>query len=185
MKNIIKITDKKAQQEIVGFIIIVLMVVIAGVIFLSISLRPHKTVIQDDVDMSNFLISTSRFTSECYIPSTPRYQNLDELTKICRNSQTQMCDNKQTACDVLNKSYSEILGKIWKASSVGSVTYYQLQIYYQANISDPNTRQQPPLVNIISGNLSGCITHKAAQRPQSISGGVGVLITQLDLCKGA
>jgi len=174
---------KKSQQEIVGFLIIVLMVVIAGVIFLAISLRPQSTIAKDDADIANFLTSSARFTSDCYSSNNVKYKTLEDLTEDCFNSPTKKCDDGREVCKVLNQTYSEILKKVWLASEVGAVKYYELQSYYQTNISDSIDRQ-PAFVDIISGskNTSGCITRKAGQR--IISSGSGVIVTELELCKG-
>ena len=61
-----KIDNKKGQQEMVGFIVIVLIIVIAGVIFLGIYLRGDKKINTLDAEISNFLIASSRYTSDCY-----------------------------------------------------------------------------------------------------------------------
>ena len=172
--------NKRAQQEIVGFIVIVLMVVIAGVIFLSISLRPQKAIVKDDADISNFLISSARFTTECYVSTIPKYKTIEDLTKDCTNP-VKKCDDGRGVCDVLNSSYAGLISKVWLASSVGAVKYYGLVAYKQSNISEPSTKQ-PAYLNISAGKAIGCLSVNSGQK--IISTDEGVIITELTLCKG-
>ena len=85
------IKNKKAQHEILGFVLIVLIVSIIGVIFLSISIAKGKGQKQNSVEISNFLESAMYYTTDCAISSFPKYQELQDLIKKCYDSPNQRC----------------------------------------------------------------------------------------------
>ncbi|NPE27047.1 hypothetical protein HNV12_03530 [Methanococcoides sp. SA1] len=99
--------NRKAQQEIVGFVLIVVLVMVGLMVFLIISVRnaPETT---DSLEISNMIDSILRTTSECAVVYEPDYDSYEELFKSCYKNDG--CSNlDRSACDFLNESFGEIV----------------------------------------------------------------------------
>jgi hypothetical protein len=82
---------KKSQQEILGFVLIVLIVMIVGVIFLSLTLLKDKRKVETSVKYSSLLSSAMYHTSDCAINYIPQYKDIQELIKECYNNPERKC----------------------------------------------------------------------------------------------
>ena len=178
-KNII---NRRAQQEIVGFMIIILMVVIAGVIFLGIYLREDQPIVTEDAEIMNFLGSSLRYTTECYKDYEGDYKSLGDLVKYCFEGNNINCPSAMTSCQAMNKSYSWMLSQLWPAGVNRPTKYTKLSFFHQTNISDADSRTVFAN-NIYLGNSSGCAVVKSGQ--QSINIDSGNLVIELEICKGS
>lgn len=104
---------KKAQEEIVGFVMIVLLVTIILVVFLGFYLRGHKQDYRtESVEVSQFLDSMLEYTTECSLTNGYSYASVSSLASDCaeRNS---LCSNGRSACQVLQNSTKEIIESSW------------------------------------------------------------------------
>ncbi len=94
----------KGQQEIVGFVLIVVLVVIASMIFLVISIKNHSSDNKDSAKVSNMLDALMSTTTNCAIVYEPNYDNFEELFKSCFKKEG--CVNlNESACNYLNKTF--------------------------------------------------------------------------------
>jgi hypothetical protein len=108
---------KKAQEEIIGFVLIMVVVAVAFLIFLGITIRNSDSPEQkDSVDTSHFLDSLMEYTTECAIVSTQLYSNMAKLIKDCDlNKQCQGSHPQGAlACEILEETLTEILSAGWK-----------------------------------------------------------------------
>jgi hypothetical protein len=102
---------KKGQQEIVGFVLIVVVVMVAVMVFFAISIRDSGEEISDDLEISNLIDSVLHVTSECAIVYEPDYDDYEELLKSCYRGKR--CKNLDIdSCEYLNESLNEILLKV-------------------------------------------------------------------------
>ncbi|MBM3247649.1 hypothetical protein FJZ17_03880 [Candidatus Pacearchaeota archaeon] len=180
MKNIRE--NKKAQQEIVGFVIIVIIVAVVGVIFLGIYLKPQPSVATKDAEINNLLISTSKYTTSCYKDSEPNYRTIEDLVVDCY--QYKKCGDGEFACIVLNRTYSEMLNRVWIAGDTSAIRHYEIKAYYQGNLTDPTTKK-PAFFTLESGNSSKCLTTKAGQKITSLENPEESVVTELRVCFGS
>lgn len=179
---------KRSQQEAVGFVIIIMIVLIIGVIFLGISLRnKDKSVSYEDAEISNFLVASSSYTTDCYKDNEPFYRTLGDLTKDCylRDFKQIVCPNGKNACDVLNSTYSEMMNYFAPA---GKLVYYKLSFYQEKLVEsdDPLAemeKQKSPFMDIALGNSNKCGTKRAGRT--QISADEGNVITELEICPAA
>jgi len=174
---------KKSQQEIVGFIIIVMMVLVVAVIFMGIWLRPKPMITNDDAEISNFLITSLGYTSECYRAEENKYLTIEELISRCIQSD-KTCSNNRKTCEILNTTYTDILSKTLMAGELSQIKYYKLSLYYNTNSSDLTNRiLVSGLKPITEGNLSGCINRRLASviRTQY----PGEFTIELDVCRNS
>lgn len=168
----------KAQQEILGFVIIVLLVVIVGVIFLGINLRKPAEINTDDLEISNFLSSSAKYTTDCIIDE-PLYADLKDIIEACYSNK--ICKDERNACDVVNITFINILSSPnpLQAGNDRPVKYNKIDIYYQADLEDMNTRNN--IMEIELGNENLCSVKKAGQYIQYKY--PGNLIVELESCK--
>jgi phosphorylcholine metabolism protein LicD len=125
-------TNKRAQEEMVGFVLIVVIVVIVAVIFLGISLRkPDTTASQKSEELNSFLSSLSYYTTECEIdPTYPR--TISDLVGDCKENK--ICTDNRLACEVLESTLKSILNNsTYVVSDDSSTIYYKLSVYYGLN----------------------------------------------------
>jgi hypothetical protein len=154
---------KKAQNEMVGFVLIVVLVIFILAIFLFISLKSPKEGITD-VKAGNLLSSLLKYTTNCAIVYEPQYDDLSALIRSC--SDNRRCSNlDKDACVYLNETLKEIMENVLKSEA--EIKDYDLNISYEKN--DLYARQ---------GNCSGKIT--GAQ--EIISTGIGKIIVKIRFC---
>jgi len=121
--------NKKAQHEIIGFVIIVVIVIVAGLFFLSFSLRRNKTSMQSSAEISNLIEASMHYTTDCAISYIPKYENLQDLIKSCYNQE--ICLNEQNSCDVLNKTLEKILNQSLNIGPDSKNKAYTANIFYK------------------------------------------------------
>lgn len=151
MKN--KIFEKKGQQEMVGFILIVVLVVVGLMVFLVISLRSSPES-EGNLEVANILDALMKHTTDCAIIYEPDYDDIEDLFKSCH--QEDSCSNLDiSACDYLNDSLRDILGAMMESEA--SVSYYQLNSFAK----DADGRRSY-LLTFEEGNCTG--NARSAQR---------------------
>lgn len=102
------LTSRKAQEEIVGFVVIVLLVVVIGVIFLVLSLD-NPASIEKSKDISRLLDSVMEYSSECTHDNyNVNYRNVRDLLKSCYSEAGKKCSDGKEVCSVLNETLKGI-----------------------------------------------------------------------------
>ncbi|MDP1729015.1 MAG: hypothetical protein Q8L27_02320 [archaeon] len=174
--NLLK--NKRAQHETIGFVLIILIFVIAVVIFLGFQIRKSNPNIATDAELTNFLIASSEYTSECYLNAIPDYRSLKQLESDCfyRNFEAIKCPNGLNACEMLNITYRNMLSEFRPGGRV--LSYYKLNFYLQKKESDERVFFGP---TIVSGNLSGCISKRGAK--SFIEAGEDNIIAEIEVCE--
>jgi hypothetical protein len=167
---------RRAQSETVGFVIIILLVMIIGVIFLGISLKPKPHSIAVDAEISNFLITSAKYTSSCAKDYEPNYRTLGDLVADCY--QNIACLDGTSSCNLLNQTYSEMLKSYRPSGRV--LSYSKLSFYYLENASAPVERGTKFGSEIIFGNSSTCVSKRYGRNYISLSQGSAV--EQLEVC---
>jgi hypothetical protein len=154
--------NKHAQNEIAGFVMIVVIVVIIGLFLLVFSLR-HERIRTESQNVQNFLKSSLLYTTSCSIGANPEQLDLGDVMKKCYEGAK--CSNSKDSCQVLNETYSEILDQTWKINSNRPVNYYSLHIYYKEESKENNKTVKKEeekveieeILNLTSGNCNGSI----------------------------
>lgn len=133
----------KAQQEIVGFVLIVVLVVIGLMIYLTISVRTSPES-DNSLEVANALDAMMKQTTECAVVYVPNYDDVEDLFKSA--AQGDRCSNLGiTAFDYLNKTLlPEVLSDMMASES--SITGYEFQFYERESSQG--------LIRIIEGNCS-------------------------------
>ncbi len=127
------IKNKKAQEEIVGFVLIVVIVAIITVILLGISIRSDNAKVdQESKDVYQFLESAMQLTTTCSISYEPDYSKLNELISICYLG-TSKCLNGENPCSLSNKTISSLLSDSFLANQDSSIKGYEFRSAYSNN----------------------------------------------------
>ena len=170
--------SKKTQSETIGFIVIILMVMIIGVIFLGFSLKKQPTVEATDSEIANFLVTSARYTSDCAKDYEPNYREMSDVISDCY--QNSACLDGRTTCFVLNKTYTEMLTNFRPSGKV--LNYYKLSFYYVQNITQTVADGTKFANEVAFGNSSGCASKRAGRNYISLSSGNGYALEQLEVC---
>ncbi|MFH1291078.1 MAG: hypothetical protein ABIH79_00800 [archaeon] len=144
-----KFRNLKGQQEMVGFVLIVVLVIIGLMVFLIISVRNSPEPV-NSLAIENMLASIMKHTTGCAIVFEPEYDSFYESFKSCYKDDD--CINLgRSACDYLNESLRDVLGDVM--DSEATVGAYQLDFFVKDGES---------LLRIVEGNCTGSVL--AAQR---------------------
>lgn len=136
--------NKKAQEEIMGFVIIVLVVMVIGLIFFAFSLRRSSESIEPkQAELDDLLQTAIYYTTECKINN--QEQNIRELVRKCYNSQSASCDDNMNICNTLNNTIEKMFYEF-----LGQNIAQQVVHSYTLNIS--NSKQ---ITYIEDGQLEG------------------------------
>ena len=165
--------SKKAQEEIVGFVLIILVVSVILLVFLGIFLR-KDTGKTGNVEVSQFLDSMSETTTECSLNGGYSYIKYSELVVSCNEGK--ICSSGK-ACDILKNVTKNLIESSWSFSSVyGPKTGYKFEAFFEAENSDA----KQPLPNFPFGAVSGCSSFVGDEKTFPVND--GSLTIQLDLC---
>ena len=140
MKN--KMNDKKAQQEVIGFVLIVVLVIVGLMVFLVISLRGDKEV-QGNIELENLLGSFMRYTSDCIV--SYEYKNVRKLVRSCYEGDDCVNLNKDS-CDYMETELTSVLSDLFETEA--SASSYSLDIF---------VKEGERILLIDSGNCNGTV----------------------------
>jgi len=149
-KNLLK--SKRAQHEMVGFILIVVIVVIIGLILLVFYIN-QKPVRSLSSNVNNFLQASMLYTTSCYSGIEPL--SLKELIKSCYRSEICSGENSKSACDVLNSTFSELIHEAWIVSPEKAENAYFLDAIYEEKDEDEVTLVNQTILSLQEGNCTG------------------------------
>lgn len=139
--------NKKAQEEIIGFVLIVVLVAVIFLVFLGIVIRQNAPITQQESgDVSRFLESAMEYTTDCAVTSENAYLSLGELVKEC-NSGTS-CLSGINSCEVLKRTAQGAIEANWKVGPDRPIRGYLLNSTYS---SESRTKE---VVIITKGNCS-------------------------------
>ncbi len=116
---------KKAQEEMVGFALIVIIVAVILLIFLSLSLSKRGSSNIQGYEAENFLKTSLQYTTNCEF-YREGYISLETLIFKCYENKT--CVNGNNTCVILGTTFREILNESWRTGSDKPVQGYSLNI---------------------------------------------------------
>lgn len=109
----------KAQEEMVGFALIMIIVVVILMIFLGLSLKNKNKAIVESYEAESFINAILDYTTDCRDSSNLEYLSIKKLIFECYNNE-KCLDNRQT-CDVLRTTLSEIVQESWIIDTTESI----------------------------------------------------------------
>ncbi len=147
---------KKAQSEMVGFALIIIIVSVLLLIFLSISLKKSNDSPTDNLEVEAFVQSFLAYTTDCEIGYASNYYNLQRLILAC--DQNKICFNEKSSCEVLNETLRGIIESSWKVGENWPTKGYLLNVtvegqeligFYEGN----KTRANKGYIQVLDGGI--------------------------------
>jgi len=125
---------KKGQEELVGFVLVVVIVAVAGLIIMGLFLRiDGGKQTMKSADIAQFLDSASLVTTKCHISSPLFPASIGELAVACSSNKGERCLEGTNACSVLNISMQEIIKSSWTIGTNSTIRGYEFQIIMTSN----------------------------------------------------
>lgn len=116
---------KKAQEEMVGFALIIILVAVILVVFLAVSLRDKsERDVVESYETKSFVQSFLQYTTKCR--NDFKYIDLQELIFKCSNKET--CVSGKDSCELLEEELNGILEGSWAVQEGGKIKGYDLNI---------------------------------------------------------
>ncbi len=116
--------SKKAQEEMLGFALIMIIVAVALLVFLSFSIGRSQKEDVKNYEVENFIQAFLQYTSDCAKNYEPNYLPIQKLITECNNQGT--CFDGQNSCEVLEAELKEIVEKSWEGRPIKG---YELGIW--------------------------------------------------------
>lgn len=101
---------KLSQEEMMGFVLIVILVAVILVIFVGFSLRTEQVENVESYEVESFIQSMLQHTTECR--DNFEHLNLNKLIFACIESES--CIGGEDSCKVLSENLNGITREAWK-----------------------------------------------------------------------
>lgn len=150
---------KKGQEEIVGFVLIVVILAIAMVIFLGIKLRNPEPVQRDSEILYQFIESSMEQTTDCVIRENSRNIALNDLIKECHSFDNN-CLNGASSCQVAEETMKDLLDSSWRVGPEYPYKGYEVIAEYSSNSSAEE------IFSIVAGNCTNSYIGNSYFLPQ-------------------
>lgn len=116
---------KKAQEEMLGFALIMIIVAVILLVFLGFSLKSPQKDMVESYEIESFIQAFLQYTSDCEKTYQPNYISVQKLILECDKGE--VCLNGRDACDILNSTLKKIVEASWKIKD-RPVKAYELTI---------------------------------------------------------
>lgn len=147
------LNNKKAQQEIVGFALIIILVAVILLALLAFALRNPKDQQIESYEIKNFIDAAFEHTVNCGYEPTP----LRKLVYSCYD-QT-YCTNGVSSCEMLKTTLEGLLNASWNIGEQSSINGYTLKII-------PTESTGEPILEISKGNQTNLIKGESQDYPR-------------------
>ena len=117
--------DKKGQEEIVGFVVIVVIVGVIILILLGFLLNSPDESAIESYEVESFIDSMLQYTTNC--ESQLEYLSVQKLIAYCENEE--ICLNREDSCNILNSTIKEIIENGWNVNEQSAVKAYEFNIF--------------------------------------------------------
>jgi len=119
-----KIIGKKAQEEMVGFVVIVVVVSVILLVLLGFLLRsPEKSAVEN-YEVESFILSALQYTSDC--ENQLEFLSIEDLIVACERKE--MCLEEKDSCEILNDTLKDMVKDAWNINKQSAVKGYNLEI---------------------------------------------------------
>ena len=119
----------KAQEEMVGFVLIVVILAVIILIFFGFSLANKNEEVQS-YEVESYVNSLVHYTTECQ-DSRGRHLDIGDLIIKCDREED--CLNQTASCEVLNSTIHNMLRESWKVSENSPLRGYFFDILITGN----------------------------------------------------
>ena len=159
---------KKGQEEVVGFVAIIVIVAIVILFLIGISIRNDEPEAARSVEIKQFLEASQRYTSDCELAVQNRYASMNDLIRTCYENKDRTCIDGRNACKV----YTENMQKIINNSFAYGEGYSIKGIVYTDSYAIGKNSEN--IVEINEGDCSGNYKSEEILSPDAPSRGTYV-----------
>jgi len=163
--------NHKAQEEVVGFVMIIVLVAVIFTIFLGIMIHNTK---RDNsytsIEYTQFISALMEVNTPCVVYS-PAHAKVSDLIGYCIDSQ--QCLDGSQSCSVLNKTLSDALSNSILVGPDRAIKGYSLSIIY-------NTTSSLKSIMTIEKGLCNSSSLVGSDQPLYHQG--GVFTTTIKVC---
>lgn len=142
--------SRNGQEEIVGFVVVVVLIAIVALVFLSFSLRKEVPT-RASTTLTQFVEALSEYTSNCSLSRAPDYASVGELYRACYQGTS--CADGASSCLILNQTLSALLDSGLKVGQERPLGGYRMRVTFLENMS-ANQENSRPLLLLASGNCT-------------------------------
>lgn len=129
---ITKKINKKAQEEMVGFALIIIILAVIILVLLGISLnKPAVSQGVESYEVDSFIQSLLQHTTECSTDFGYSYDDIGDLIAECDYGQycwNETKEDEKPACDMLNSTVKTLLENSWKIGKDRPIKGYVFNI---------------------------------------------------------
>lgn len=145
--------NKKAQQEIVGFALIIILVAVILLVLLSLYFGNKKENKIESYGVKNFIDAAFEHTVNCGYEPTP----LRKLVYSCYDES--FCVDGTSSCDMLKTTLEGLLNASWNIGEQSSIKGYTLKII-------PTESTGEAILEISKGNSTNLIKGESQDYPR-------------------
>jgi len=116
--------NEKAQEEMVGFALIIILVSVVLLVFLGFTLRDQGKETVESYEVESFIQSFLYYTTNCR--DNLEFLSIQKLISDCNNNR--ICLDQRQACDVLKPILKEIVEESWNIGTDTAIKGYELTI---------------------------------------------------------
>ena len=177
---------KKAQNEIMGFAMIVIIVLVLGMIILSLSIGRGGVVNKTNVELTNFLEASMKYTTNCTTSYIPQYKTLEVLIKEVHKGGFNECkdslgNNILSVDSALNNTIEEVMQVLGVNESASKKAYNMTMNFRTIDTTGMVTETDNFYIKS-EGNFVNCTFIQEADHV--IQEGSGNIIVRLKVCEG-
>lgn len=123
---------KRSQEEILGFVLIVLLVAIIALVFLAIQIRKPAPRLPS-TEVESFLQASMQQSTGCFITSEQEYKLKDVIVSCAETNEK--CLDGRDACQTLNQTALVLLDRGLNPGAENPVSRYKFGVYRESNSS--------------------------------------------------
>lgn len=162
---------RRGQEELVGFVVIVVLVAIIFLVLLAIFVRkPGVESREESIEIYQFLEGAMKQTSDCAISYEPNYLEVGELIEGCYDGQR--CLDGEDSCLVLNSTFALLIDNSWNVGEEYPIKGYMFNASYRGN------QTEDEIFSLGKGSCSGSIRGSEYLTPAF----PGTIVSTLRLC---
>ena len=169
---------KKAQEEMTGFAMIIIIVAIIGVILLAFMLRKSPGSNLNSFEVQQFLDTAIKTQSSCTLELDNTPLRLADLIQACYSNSANTCKSGRKVCASLGSSFKDIIMEGWNINPNAPYTGFILDLYLEPS---SNSSSVPTyILNASGGSCNNNYLGAESILPEK--DGAGNLITRLQIC---
>lgn len=116
--------NSKGQEEIVGFVVIVVIISVALLILLGFMFRDSNEEALESYEVENFIQSALQYTTDC--EDYMEFLSIQELIIACEEERT--CINDIESCELLEDTLTNLIENGWTINEQSVIKGYQFKI---------------------------------------------------------